>query len=144
MANKWISHVKSVANKKGISYGEALKVASKTYKRTMKGRGAEEERAERAQMMEEELSQGVWLGQVKKPSLMLSPDEMVGTTWERVKNSPTLQHYTERRGWNPEDLSLLYDNMREDVKNQYDTPRNYEELFHILKNQRSGMLKRRR
>lgn len=29
----WISHVKSVAKKEGIPYGEALKVAKKTYKK---------------------------------------------------------------------------------------------------------------
>jgi len=31
--NPWIAHVKSVASKKGISYTEALKIASKTYKK---------------------------------------------------------------------------------------------------------------
>jgi len=31
--NPWIAHVKSVANKNGISYNEALKIASKTYKK---------------------------------------------------------------------------------------------------------------
>ena len=29
----WISHVKKVAKQKGIKYGEALKVASKSYKK---------------------------------------------------------------------------------------------------------------
>ena len=29
----WIAHVKSVAKKEGIPYGEALKVAKKTYKK---------------------------------------------------------------------------------------------------------------
>ncbi len=29
----WIAHVKKVAKQKGIKYGEALKVASKTYKK---------------------------------------------------------------------------------------------------------------
>lgn len=32
-ANPWIGHVKSVARAKGISYREALKVASATYKK---------------------------------------------------------------------------------------------------------------
>lgn len=32
-ANPWISHVKKVAKEKGIKYGEALKIASKTYKK---------------------------------------------------------------------------------------------------------------
>lgn len=31
--NPWIGHVKSVARQKGISYKEALKVASATYKK---------------------------------------------------------------------------------------------------------------
>jgi len=55
--NSWIQHVKTVAAKKGISYREALKVASASYKkkRIVKGKGAEEERAERAQMLEEEM-----------------------------------------------------------------------------------------
>ena len=29
----WIAHVKSVAKKEGIPYGDALKIASKTYKK---------------------------------------------------------------------------------------------------------------
>ena len=29
----WIAHVKKVAKQKGIKYGEALKVASKSYKK---------------------------------------------------------------------------------------------------------------
>ena len=29
----WIAHVKSVAKKEGIPYGEALKIANKTYKK---------------------------------------------------------------------------------------------------------------
>ena len=33
MASGWIEHVKKVAKDKGISYKEALKVASKTYKK---------------------------------------------------------------------------------------------------------------
>lgn len=32
-ANPWIAHVKKVAAAKGISYKDALKVASKTYKK---------------------------------------------------------------------------------------------------------------
>ena len=32
-ASGWIAHVKKVAKQKGIKYGEALKVASKTYKK---------------------------------------------------------------------------------------------------------------
>lgn len=32
-ANPWIGHVKSVAREKGISYREALKVASSSYKK---------------------------------------------------------------------------------------------------------------
>lgn len=39
--NPWIQHVKKVAEEKGISYTQALKVASATYKgapsKTMKG-----------------------------------------------------------------------------------------------------------
>jgi hypothetical protein len=31
--NPWIAHVKAVASKKGISYSEALEIASKTYKK---------------------------------------------------------------------------------------------------------------
>lgn len=31
--SSWIDHVKKVAKQKGIKYGEALKVASKTYKK---------------------------------------------------------------------------------------------------------------
>jgi hypothetical protein len=31
--NPWIAHVKAVAAKKGISYSDALKIASKTYKK---------------------------------------------------------------------------------------------------------------
>jgi hypothetical protein len=33
MASAWINHVKSVAKAKGIKFGEALKVAGKTYKK---------------------------------------------------------------------------------------------------------------
>lgn len=33
MTSTWIQHVKKVASQKGISYGDALKVASKTYKK---------------------------------------------------------------------------------------------------------------
>lgn len=32
-ATGWIAHVKKVAKEKGIKYGQALKVASKTYKK---------------------------------------------------------------------------------------------------------------
>ena len=32
-SSAWIEHVKSVASKKKIPYGEALKIASKTYKK---------------------------------------------------------------------------------------------------------------
>ena len=33
MPSAWIQHVKKVASQKGITYGEALKIASKTYKK---------------------------------------------------------------------------------------------------------------
>jgi len=33
MANKWIKHVLSVQKAKGISYGEAMKIAKKSYKK---------------------------------------------------------------------------------------------------------------
>ena len=39
MPSEWILYVKSVAKEKGIKYGEALKVASKTYKKKTKGTG---------------------------------------------------------------------------------------------------------
>lgn len=39
MPSEWILHVKKVAKEKGIKYGEALKVASKTYKKKTKGKG---------------------------------------------------------------------------------------------------------
>lgn len=106
------------------------------------GGGFEEERAERARMLEEELAQGVWEGQVKDPARVLPREGMKGPVWDRVSNSATLRHYTDR-GWDVADLALAYDNMPEDIKNQYDTPRTTEELFHILKNQRKGRTRRR-
>ena len=39
----WIDHVKSVAAKKKISYGEALKVASATYKKPDAKKSKEED-----------------------------------------------------------------------------------------------------
>ena len=46
--NPWIQHVKKVAVEKGISYREALKIASKSYKKksSMKGKGMAEEEEE--------------------------------------------------------------------------------------------------
>lgn len=49
--NPWISHVKKIAEQKGMSYREALKIASTTYKKnSMKGKGMSED----DDMMEEE------------------------------------------------------------------------------------------
>lgn len=143
--NSWIQHVKAVASKKGISYREALKVASASYKkkRIVKGKGAEEERAERAQMLEEELGMARAYHQVKPPAKMLDRSQMTGQMWDRVKNSPTLDHYRSRN-WPEEDLFILYDNLPQEIKSQYDEPRTIAEVFHILKTQRGGMYSRRR
>ena len=64
--NPWINYVKKVAVEKGISYREALKIASKTYKKkTMKGKGMGEDMdmMEEEDMMEGEQMKG---GKLKK------------------------------------------------------------------------------
>lgn len=40
MATTWIQHVQSVAKAKGIKYGEAMKIASKTWKGKAGTKGA--------------------------------------------------------------------------------------------------------
>lgn len=113
--------------------------------RTMKGNDEKErERDERALMAAEYERQRHFMENLPQPKLVLDTLKMTGPVFDIIKNSPTFEHYIKRSNDDIEGLIMTYNSLPDEIKNQYNEPRTAQEIFSILKNQKRGMIKRRR
>lgn len=113
--------------------------------RKMKGNDQKErERDERKLMAAEYERQRHFMESLPQPRLVLDTSKMTGPVFDNINNSPTFEHYIKRSKDDIDGLIMTYNSLPNEIKDQYNEPRTPQEIFSILKNQRRGMIKRRR